>query len=253
LNSRSAVLDRVEQTGTLDIRQVILPKTVGVAGYRFRYVDYNSSDLIGVPGGDSYSANGRDSYSHYFYVGVDQTFTPTLNGSVRDGVQYTKYNHLDEFPAGITAPDDSQWSPYVDANLTWVYRPGSYAQIGVKHERSQTDIGILGTEVPILDAESTTVYGSLNHRLFGGEGHGLIASLVGQYQNSSYDNDLSDDFSDNYFLAGVNLTYEFNRFLAAEAGYNYDRLDSDLDSSEAGSIPRSFTRNRVYIGIRASY
>ena len=44
----------------------------------------------------------------------------------------------------------------------------------------------------------------------------------------------------------MNLTYEINRFLAAEAGYNYDRLDSDLSF-------RSFTRNRVYVGLRASY
>ena len=45
---------------------------------------------------------------------------------------------------------------------------------------------------------------------------------------------------------GVNVTYEINKFLAAEAGYNYDRLDSDVGF-------RSFTRNRVYVGLRASY
>ena len=47
-------------------------------------------------------------------------------------------------------------------------------------------------------------------------------------------------------LVGVNLSYEINKFLSAEAGYNFDRLDSDLDQ-------RSFTRNRVYVGIRGSY
>jgi len=255
VNSRSALLDRVEHMGTINIRQVILPKTVGVAGYQFQYVDYNSKDPIGVPLGLTYSPNARDSYSHYFYLGVDQQFASNLNGSVRAGVQYTKYNNIDELPAGAARPDDSNWSPYVDANITWTYMPGSYAQLGVKHQRSQTDVGVILSPIaaPIMDAESTTVYGSLNHRIFGAAGHGLVASLIGQYQNSSYDNGATSNFSDNYFLAGVNLTYEINRFLATELGYNYDRLDSDLDSAAAGSIPRSFTRNRVYIGIRASY
>lgn len=256
VNSRSALLDRVEHQGTIDIRQVLLPKTVGVAGYRFQYVDYTSGDLIGLPvPGLAYRPDARDSYSHYMYLGVDQQLLSNLNGSVRVGAQYTKYDKLDQLPALIAQPEDSNWSPYVDANLTWTYMPGSYAQLGVKHQRSQTDVGVVlaPTAAPILDAESTTVYGSLNHRIFGGVGHGLVASLVGQYQNSSYDNNVAPDFSDNYFLAGVNLTYEINRFLATEVGYNYDRLDSDLDSAAAGGIPRSFTRNRVYIGVRASY
>jgi len=263
LNSRSAVLDRVEHLGTLNARLVVLPKTVGVAGYSFQYIDYTSHDPIGTVVGFagpnpivlSYDPEVRESYSHYFYLGVDQQFLPTLNGSVRAGIQYTKWDNLDELPAGIPRPDDSAWSPYLDANVTWIYMPGSNAQIGVKHQRSQTDIGVAlapGT-VPILDAESTTVYASVNHRIFGAPGHGLIASAVGQFQHSSYDNDVTPDFSDNYILAGVNLTYEINRFVAVEGGYNYDRLDSDLDQGSAGGIPRSYTRNRVYIGVRGTY
>ena len=78
----------------------------------------------------------------------------------------------------------------------------------------------------------------------------FVASLIGQYQHSTYDNGFSGDTADDYYLLGVNLTYEINKWLAAEAGYNYDRLDSDLD---AGGISRSFTRNRVYVGVRGTY
>jgi hypothetical protein len=79
--------------------------------------------------------------------------------------------------------------------------------------------------------------------------------LLGQFQHNSFENGVPSaagssitfkDKSENFFLVGLNLTYEINRFLAAEAGYNYDRLDSDLGF-------RSFTRNRVYVGLRASY
>jgi len=259
LNSESALLDRVEHMFTLNARQVILPKTVGVAGYQFQIVDYTSNDRIGIPGfaGLNYPAEARDSTSHFFYLGVDQGFTPTLNGSIRAGVQYTEYDNLDEILAPIPRPDDSQWTPYLDANITWAYLPGGSAQLGVKHQRNQTDVGMMllpsGVTPPILDAESTTVYGSVSHRIFGGAGHGLVASLIGQYQHSNYENSVSPDFSDDYLGAGVNLTYDINRWVAAEIGYNYDRLNSDLDNPEAGGIPRSYTRNRVYIGIRGTY
>lgn len=249
LNSRSALLDRVEHLGSINLRQVVLPQTVLVGGYHYEVVDYNSNDLIGSAFFTSqrYSPDERDSNSHYFYVGVDQGITATLNASVRGGAQLMEYDFSSPLLAGL---DEDRWSPYVDANVTWNYLQGSYAQLGVRHQRLQTDVGfipdpILGL-VPNLDAEATTVYGSVSHRVFGA----LVASLIGQYQHSSYDNDLSGDFADDYFMAGVNLTYEINKFLAAEVGYNYDRLDSELT---ALGQPRSFTRNRVYVGIRGTY
>lgn len=256
INSRSAFLDRVENIGTINLRQVILPKTVGVLGYQYERVDYNSHDLIVPnqaafainPGGASYQGDARDNYSHYFYVGVDQGITATLNASLRIGAQYRKYDNLDKYPL-TRGLDEDNWAPYADANATWLYMPGSYAQLGVRHQRSQTDVGFIGN-TPNIDAESTSVYGSVNHRIFGG----FVASLIGQYQHSEYDaGGTFTTQSDDYYLVGVNLTYEINKFLAAEIGYNYDRLESDLSSLVAQSQPRSFDRNRVYIGIRGTY
>jgi hypothetical protein len=136
----------------------------------------------------------------------------------------------------------------VDANVTWTYTTGSYAQLGVRHQLAQTDVGFIGTS-PNLDSESTSVYASVNHRIFGG----LVGSVIGQYQHSSYSDSVASSTDDNYFMAGVNLTYEINKFLAAEIGYNYDRLDSDLGSVPYTGWNRSFTRNRVYFGIRGTY
>jgi hypothetical protein len=248
VNSRSAFLDRVEHLGSINLRQVILPKTVGVLGYQFEVVDYNSPWTIEPSGNPAtwYKSDARDNYSHYFYLGVDQGFTATLNGSVRVGAQYRKYDQLDDSPA-TAGLKDSDWSPYVDANLTWLYLPGSYAQIGVRHQRSQTDVAFVQNAAN-LDAESTSVYGSVNHRIYGG----LVASLIAQYQHSTYDAG-GGDTADDYYLVGLNLTYEINKFLAAEIGYNYDRLESDLTSLAFQSQGRGFDRNRVYIGIRGTY
>src|SRR5690606_26232560 len=152
------------------------------------------------------------------------------------GAQYTKYTEVDDL--GLNA-DDDQWNPYVDANATWAYMPGSYAQLGVRHGRIETDVPLLPAALGFEmtpDGEATTVYGSVSHRIYGA----LVASVIGSFQHTQFDSG-SVEIEDNLILAGVNLTYEINKWLAAEAGYNYDRLDSDLD---AGGISRSFTRNR---------
>lgn len=241
--SRSALLDRVEHLGSINLRQVILPKTVGVLGYQYGVTDYNSPDPVGVVAGRFISASIRDNNSHYAYLGVDQGITPTLNVAVRGGVQYTEYENAGMLP-GLRK---DVVSPYADANATWTYMEGSYAQLGVRHTRTATDVGFIGAGAvaPTLDAEATTVYGSLNQRIAGR----LVASLLGQYQHATFEGGRAGSLSDDFFLVGLNLSYEINKFLAAEAGYNYDRLESDLDPI----APRSYDRNRIYIGIRATY
>lgn len=256
LNSRSAILDRMENLFKINLRQVVLPKTVGVVGYQYEMVDYDdeATNLIGN-GGQTYRSEERNTVSHYFYLGVDQGITPTLNAALRVGAQYTKYDDLNVILRNNPGVDEDAWSPYVDANATWLYLPGSYAQIGVRHQRAQSDVGFLpdparlGGISPNLDSESTSVYGSVNHRIFGN----FVASLIGQYQNSSYENGISSSFTDDYYLAGVNLTYEINRFVSVETGYNFDKLESDLGNTAFNAQNRSFTRNRIYIGVRGTY
>jgi len=261
INSRSAFLDRVNNRGSINLRQIVLPKTVAIAGYQFERVDYNApfsrspvDPLFVVNGAGqrvaspfAYKADERDSYSHYFFLGVDQGITPTLNASVRAGVQYTKFDNLSTLQVLNPGIKDDQWSPYVDANLTWFFMKDSYAQVGVRHQRSQTDVAFINNN-PNLDAESTGVYGSVSHRFMGS----FVASAIAQYQHSSYGDATAVDTSEDYFSAGLNLTYEINKFLSTEIGYNYDRLSSDV-SSVAANQNRSFTRNRVYIGIRGTY
>jgi hypothetical protein len=254
VNSRSAFLDRVNNRGSINLRQVVLPKTVAVAGYQFESVDYNApfsrSPIDPFPNSvfsRPYKADERDSYSHYFFLGVDQGITPTLNASLRAGVQYTKFDNLSTLAVLNPGINDEQWSPYVDANMTWFFMKDSYAQIGVRHQRSQTDVAFINGN-PNLDAESTGVYGSVSHRFMGS----FVASAIAQYQHSNYGDATSVDTSEDYFSAGLNLTWEINKFLSTEVGYNYDRLSSDV-SSVAVNQNRSFTRNRVYIGIRGTY
>jgi hypothetical protein len=232
--SRSALLDRMEQLFQLNLRWQATPNTVGLIGYQFGMVDQNSSDFLDVTA--TTKASFRDNRSHYAYLGVDHAFTPDLNGSLRAGGQYTEFPNV---PSG-SGVDDNAFGPYVDANLTYRYMKDCFAQLGVKHTRIQTDASA-------LDTATTAVYANVSHKITAK----LTFNVIGQFQDNTFNETLPfspavDDKTDLLFLAGVNLNYAICEHFSAEAGYNYDRLDSDLNN-------RSFTRNRVYIGVRASY
>jgi hypothetical protein len=132
----------------------------------------------------------------------------------------------------------------VNASLRYHYTELSYVEGGFSYDRNATDL--VGGGVPsalTLDAESAVVYASVNHAIT----PCLIASLLGQFQNSKYHGGTFNNDDEQYYLVGLNLSYRFNRYLAGEVGYNFDRLASD------SAINRTFDRNRVYIGVTASY
>ena len=249
LNSFSALLDRVEHLAGGNLRWNATESTTALVGYRYGIVDMTSSESINtsLPGVTA-PASSRDNTSHYVFLGADHLFTRQLKGSGRLGVQYVDYSKA--VPNRATTV-----SPYADFSGTWTYLPESSLMAGVKHARNATDVS-----QGALDAESTSIYGQWSHKLT----PRMTTSLLGQYQMSTFNQGLNDNRKENLFLAGVNLGYvlikgrssvnfepgsigaEFKDRLSAEIGYNFDRVDSDVGG-------RSFTRNRVYIGIRASY
>jgi hypothetical protein len=238
--SLSAALDRLEHLGSITARWQAEPNTVGLLSYQFGMVNHTSDEslFVGVPiSTPGANPEVRDATSHTISVGAEQTFTSQLTAQARLGAQFTDY------PNALATQDDSVVNPYADASATWTYNPGSYMQLGVRHQRNQTDVvqGTAGT-TPVQDQESTGVYGVVNHRI----GPNLTGSLLGQFQHSSFRGGGISGMVDLLGAVGVNLAYQVNQFLTAEAGYNFDRLDSDL-------VGRSYSRNRIYFGIRATY
>jgi hypothetical protein len=249
--SYSADLDRMEQLATLDLRWKATDETTGIFGYQYGRTDYTSSEYIVYPSGGfatqyyepnlgpgvgnaGYRADSRNSDSHFAFVGVDQSFSPELNASIRVGGEYIDYYKF----------HTSRLSPYVDANLTDQYQPGCSAQVGVKHIHNATDVvGTAGT-TPVLDEESTAVYASDTHKIT----EHLSASIMGQAQLSTFVGGGAgyDGRDDDFFVVQANLTYRFNPWIATEAGYNYSKLNSELPN-------RAYTRDFVYLGVRATY
>jgi predicted porin len=236
LNNRSAMLDRMEHLAGLEGQIQLRPETTALLGYRFGIVDHTHDSIILIPGAGFFPNDVRNVNSHYLFAGVEHTFNPQLQADARVGAMINDYPNADQVPGW----DDSSVIPWGDVRLTWTYNPGSYLSLGVVHTLNQTDVAA-------QNQESTAVFASLNHRIT----PKLTGSLRGHFQYSSYGSGSYDGDADLLYLVDLNLAYAFNPNLSAELGYSWDRLDSDIQYSP--TTDRSYSRNRVYLGLRATY
>lgn len=238
--SRSALLDRIENKVTLDFRRLIQPTTTALVGYSFQDVDYTGDSYLIVPayappGSDIPMSDYRNSRNHFAFLGLDHDFTTQLNAQLRAGAQFADYYNAEE----------EYVVPYADATLAYKYAEGSQVQLGVKHGLTSTDVGVdYNLSGVTLAAESTTLYAGLNHRIT----PKLTATVRGQWSMMDYRGTGVgyDGQTDNYYSADVSLIYTLNQYFAFDAGYLFDRLDSDIPN-------RTFDRNRAYLGVRATY
>jgi hypothetical protein len=232
--SHSGSLDRIEHTIHLDGRWQAMPQTVGVVGYQYAQADFTGNELIGtlVTYGDLKS-DARNSRSHYGYVGLDHVFSPELSGSVRLGVRATdSYNA----PTG-----GKNTSPYASGNLSYAFSQEGSLQIGFSYDWNATDVTGVSGDTLTLGQESANVFASVSHRLL----PHLYGSVVGQVQQSTLVGGGNDGDQERFYLLGLNLQYRLTKNLSAEAGYDFDKLDSELG--------RNYDRNRFYLGITGSY
>jgi hypothetical protein len=236
--SLAGTLNRIENVAWLNLNWQVAEQTTFLVGGQFDQTGYIGDEPIAPLVGTipvRYS-NSRDSRSYEGYVGVQHNFLPNLSFAGNVGIEYTEYYND---PLHTTA-----LGPYAVATLTYTYSPGSYAQIGVNHSRNATDQVDLNTANGsiALDQESSLVYASINQMLTAK----LLGSVIGQVQYSTYNGGTSSGQSDVDYGLGVNLNYTFTPHFSAEAGYNYDLLQS-------GIAGLGYSRNRVYVGVTAAY
>jgi len=240
--SLAGALNRIENRVHIEGNYQVMPETKALIGYQFTDIDYNANEVIGgvndpfFLGDTRVYARSRVSREHTGYVGAEHNFTPEFKGAIRVGGSYTEYYN----DPGVSA----SWTPYVNATLKYNYAPMSYVEGGFSYDRNATDVvgaGQLGTTT--LDAESAVVFLTVNHAIT----PQIIGSLLAQFQNSKYHGGTFNNNDERYYLLGLNLEYRFNQYFSANLGYNYDRLES------SSSLGRTFDRNRVYIGVTATY
>jgi len=240
VGSRSAILDRDEHLAHLDLRWRATPELVALVGYQFGYNDYSGQQSMYWADAPFNTIGGltskvRNNYSHYGYLGVDYKWTSKLTAAVRVGVQYTDYT---DAPPGTS----NETNPYADVSLTYLYLPESSVQFGLRHARLATDVVSPTATSVTVDQEATTVYAMVNHKITSR----LTGNLIGQYQMGTFNDGAANNKEDDIYMFGAYLDFSLNKNWGLEAGYNYDRLESDLGF-------RSYSRNRVFIGVRATY
>jgi hypothetical protein len=238
----AGLLDELDHVVHLDLRYQIQPQTIGVVGYQFRETDYIGNQMIGAYTDSNFNvvpvmSDERNARMNYLYLGLDQNFRPDLTGSVRAGARYTQYYN--------DPVSQDQASPYAMASLKYTYLPESYLQAGFSYDYSPSSIFNPNTAASdlTLNAQSATVFASINHRIT----PKLYGSITAQFQNSTFYGGGIDGQSENYYLVGLNLQYRFTPNFSTEVGYNYDDMNSKV-SQQPG-----FDRNRVYVGVTGSY
>lgn len=250
--SLAGLLNRIEQSGALDLQWQLRKETVAFVGYKIGIVNFIGNELVAfsqpfpyLPPPPAPPPNGpapvpvysdsRDNISHYGYVGARHRFLNNLTGEVRAGVQYTDYYN--------DPNSTSSLGPYGDANLVYTYASGSYMQLGVTETRNATDTIQVNSNGQITqDQESTVVYGAINHPLT----PKLMGSVLGHYQYSIYHDGAFNNNSSSFYNLGLNLTYAFNRHFSSDIGYNFDWYTTAVPGQD-------YTRNRVYLGVSATY
>ena len=236
VGSYSSILDRLEHLFRAETRWTLTPTLAGILGYWYEMVDFTDDEFIGV--GSPFKSDVRNSNSHYIVTGVDYTVSPHCFVSVRGGAQNVTYENIPGEP--------DQWNGFGDVSTTFEYSEGSYFRVGGRYGRIRTDV--IGAASPTtwdqitLDQETATVYGMINHKLT----ERLSVRGTGQLQYGTFNGGTYDNDAESIYLIGASLYYELTQYLGLEGGYNYDRLDSD----DPG---RSYSRNRVFLGVRAQY
>jgi len=240
--SLAGLLNRDENDASIDLQYHISSHTLVYVGYQFGIVNYTGDETIALYQGNAatpITSKSRDNISNYGYVGAGTDLLANLRFEGRAGIQYVDYNNSGYY--GLSSQNEV--SPYAQISLTYTYVPGSYVQLGFNQGRTSVDLPNLSNTGRVTqDQETSSLYGSINHQITSR----LVGSVIGQWSHSTFNQGAFDGEADDFYTVGLNLTYNFNRFFSAEVGYNYDDLQSDV----AG---RGYTRNRVYLGVTATY
>jgi hypothetical protein len=233
--SVSGILDRIEQIPHVSALWHVMPETTVSLSYQFEQINYTANEPIQgfSPGGVTATSSDRDMRSHSVYLGVDHQFRPDFYGSVQAGASYYDYYNL----------NTTSFGPYARLSLTYVYMEESSIQAGFQEGREATDV--IGANASLVrDTESSVAFANVRQRIV----PHLFANLNGTAQRATFDGGGPglNGKVENFLEFGANLEYQFNPHFSAQAGYDFDRLDSDLGD-------RSYSRNKVYIGATASY
>ncbi|MEP6698465.1 MAG: outer membrane beta-barrel protein [Verrucomicrobiota bacterium] len=208
--------DRIENTFGNEFRFLVQPTTTLVAEYRFQFVTYSNID--------------RDSTAHYFLAGLDHSFSPRFNVSLRGGYEIRDYDN-----------NGTLNSPYFEGTL-------NYAVAKQTSLSWTTRYGTEASDVELNQSRKTFRTGLLARHNFTPRFSGALAVY---YQHDAYDGIdtpffFSSGFDEDSIDFAASLRYALTRSLSVEVGYNHTEVTSD-------DVFREYSRNRYWSGLNFSF
>jgi hypothetical protein len=226
-NSVGMLQDRVENTFGNEFRFLLTPVTALVGEYRFEFINYTQAQ------------DPLDSTTHFVVGGLDHTFNPHLNVTVRGGAQFRSYSN------GVTRN-----SPYVEGNLNYA----------VGRRTTVTWTNRYGLEEPdVSNAQSRTAFRT------GLEGKfnltPRISTTLGLYYvHSDYPEfatplsfggtiigeTITPAFTQDEFDGTLALRFAITTLIGAQLGYHYTDVTSGMPGDH-------YKRNRVFGGFNVTF
>lgn len=204
--------------GGLTLRQQLASRTTVLADGRYQTLVYNDADDL----------HNRDADTLFAGLGLEQTFSPQLIGSLRAGVENRTYD--DDYY-------DDNAQPYGELSMTFLPTPATRITGAASYSIYESDIA------EYLSANRTYLSLSFAHDFT----TKLSVYLSSGFAFNAYEADYAldeelEDADETSYLVSARATYRVNRINWIEAGYQYVMFDSDVTGRE------SYERNRIDVG-----
>lgn len=237
-NSIVGVLsDRIGHTFGNEFRLQLVPTTTLVAEYRYGLVNYQHDGeiagltfvLFPVPRIVPIRLE-LDSATHYVLGGIDHTFNPHLNASLRAGAEFREYE-----------ANENKTAPYVEGTVNYAAGKRTTLSWNTRYGLEEPDFltaqsrTTLRTGVQARFQIAPRIASTIDLYYVHDEYHALTTSPA-----------IGTPFSENTFDGGISLRYNITPLFAVQAGYHYTDVSSDL----AG---REYSRNRFFGGVSVTF
>ena len=212
--------------GGVTLRQQLASYTSVFGDFRYMNLKYP----------DAAKELSRDSDAFYAGLGLEQTFSRALIGSLRGGVQNRRYDN-DRF--------DDDTTPYVDASVTFMPTPDTRFTLSGGYSISESDVAAYASE-DRYSVALNLAHDFTDNLTLSANGSMALAKYKADYAYEDPDNHYGDDDERSY-SAGARLSYRVFRAPGfgnnwIELGYTFTKLDSDVYGQP------DYDRNRVDLG-----
>lgn len=168
----------------------------------------------------------RDADMLFAGLGWEQTFSPTLLGNIRAGVEQRSYDDSDAY--------DDQTEPYVEGAVTWMPSPATRLTLSASYSVYESDI------TGYLSQNRMYTSLSLAHELTARVGFYCSAAYAhGEYEaDYAQSSEMGDGEEDSYVFS-ARLAYQVAERNWLELNYQFLKLESDIAGRQ------SYDNNRV--------